>query len=151
MATALVVLGICLATLLIKPTPADYHLRAISKLRRMHEPAGFFDYLLPNIWEWYMAGRPSPMERDKQIAEHYEWLVDLRSFETRNFYLHHQKLDDPGWRRLVALIQSAHLTDRHWGMKTVPDRPSVVTITACRKDMKTWEGIFSRFDPDELK
>jgi hypothetical protein len=90
------VLTVCLGVILHKPTPAQYHLSAITKLRRMHEPKSWHDYLSPNTWAWYMAARPNPMQRDEQIAEHYGWLVDLGSFETRDFYLYHSALDQRG-------------------------------------------------------
>jgi len=117
----------------------------------MHEPKGWQDYLSPNTWAWFMAGRPNPMQRGEQIADHYGWLVDLGSFESRDFYLHHSTMDQRGWQRLNSFLTNTTFADTHWQLKTVPDRPSVVAVVACRKDMQTWEGIFRRFDAEETK
>ena len=136
----------CLSVFLTNRGPIGEHLRSIDNLRRMREPKRVLDYLSSSSWAWYLHGRPTPMQRDEEIAEHYEWLVDLGSFETRKFYLTHRAMDQSGWMQIRSFLTNANFSDRHWQMKTVPDTPSVITITASRKDMPTWESIVSRFD-----
>jgi hypothetical protein len=134
------------AVFLNDPDPVGRHLSALNRLEHSRPARTFVDYFKPDTWEWCLEGRPSFLQIGKQMDAEYQRLVLLGFFETRDFKLTNRSVDSTGIQEFYDQTTNLTFSDYHARWTTAPGNPSIIRVTASRKDMSKWETAVSRFD-----
>src|SRR6266487_3435308 len=143
--TWLVIVTAIAATLLItlhrntaRPGTVRYHRQRLDALRRdLSEtyPSGFSDYFRAQTWVWYWSGKPSLRARATALEREQQVLIDLGYFERREFVLKDRKFDLQFQHLLNAAVSNSTLADPEWLLVLLNSPPTMLRITASRKDM----------------
>src|SRR6266487_2076856 len=155
----LVIVTAIAATLLItlhrntvRPGTVRYHRQRLDALRRdLSEtyPSGFSDYFRARTWFWYLNGKPSTRARATALEREQQALIDLGYFERREFVLQDRKLDLQFQHQFYAAVSNSTLADPGWLLVLPNSPPTMLRITACRKDMPAFERIIAELDTAE--
>jgi len=144
-ASVALALGIAAFVLLPRPGTLRYHLQRLGDLRQskfLSSPSTRGDYLRSDLWLWYLHGRPSiaDMEREQQA------LIQLGYFERRELTFSHRGLDPRLWSEFRSAVSNSPLTEWRYMVHLDDSRPSVIRVTTCKTDIPVFERIVAQLD-----